>query len=314
MKWWWAADIAPLSPRGRASLASRHPSPAASTDWGAFLLRSSDRLRMSGLPGSHLGRGAPPPEPRAGIRVPGVADCRSWRAVVRSEPGLSKISRLARGMSGFARIARRPGMRPCRSQGPGFACLACPTAESWTVVELDFAILSDPLPCRASCRSKVTPHFGARSQALLGWCVNQARREICIEDRPDLRSAGPKWRKSRVRSSPQPSTIYSRTRQANESRLSTRGSPPGAQSRQTRSYRDPAVGSWRIRVRSTSHFEFTPPQERPDPEADLADSPGQREAANTHRERPASHTTCANAACPMKQAIRDSAKAEASGG
>jgi hypothetical protein len=54
------------------------------------------------------------------------------------------------------------------------------------------------IPCPAGhlAALQVTPHLGARSQALSGWCVNQTRREIRIEDRTDLRSAGPKRRKS----------------------------------------------------------------------------------------------------------------------
>jgi hypothetical protein len=68
---------------------------------------------MGGLPRLGAGQGELRPQPGAGIRVSEVFDCRSWRVVVKSGPGLSKISRPVRGMGGLPRLGAGQGeLRP----------------------------------------------------------------------------------------------------------------------------------------------------------------------------------------------------------
>jgi hypothetical protein len=162
----------------------------------AKISRSARGMNGFARIGRRSGWAAPRREP--GIRLSGASDCRSWRVVVRTGPRLSKISRSARGMNGFARIGRWSEWAAGEPRGgirvPGAADRrSCMVVARKRTPRL-FATLRIPRPAGRLAAPQVT-RISPAFPRLLGRRVAQARRKIRIKDRPDPRSAGPKMAK-----------------------------------------------------------------------------------------------------------------------
>jgi hypothetical protein len=85
------------------------------------------------LPRLSVDRGALHSSQEPRIRLSGAPNCRSSTVVVRTGPGLSKITRPYRGMSWFARIGRRSELA-ASEPGTGIRLSAAPNCRSSTVV------------------------------------------------------------------------------------------------------------------------------------------------------------------------------------
>jgi hypothetical protein len=115
----------------------------------------------------------------------------SWRVRVRCSPQPSTIYSRTCQVAEFRPSAGPSSPRPAPNLGKPFI----PRADREILASPGPSRLSpfaDPLPCRTSrctlrpsCVSAVVPK-------IVGRRVDQARRKVRIEDRPDLRSAGPK--------------------------------------------------------------------------------------------------------------------------